>query len=138
MKSHENGKEDGMLKFAVILGTLTVMGVSAPVPAGAWELIGKKNVTDRLDHDIIHKPGPRRFGQIRLCVSRNPVRFYDVDVHFANGRRQDVNIARRIEPGHCTRAINLKGGRRDLRSVKFLYEETSLKLRRATVRLFAR
>lgn len=127
-----------MRKIAVVLAALTVIGVSAPVPAGAWELIGKKNVTDRLDRDIIRKPGPRRFGQIRLCVSRNPVRFYDVDVRFANGGHQDVKIARRIAPGHCTRAIDLKGGRRDLRSVKFLYEETSLKLRRATVRLFAR
>ncbi|WP_155983446.1 hypothetical protein [Nitratireductor aquibiodomus] len=128
-----------MRNRAIVLGALMVMGVSVPVSAGAWELIGKKNVTDRLDHDIIFKPGPRRFAQIRLCVSRNPVRFYDVDVRFANGGHQDVKIARRIEPGHCTRATNLKGpGPRDLRSVKFLYEESSLKLRRATVRLFAR
>lgn len=127
-----------MRKFVVVFSTLILIGVASPSPSGAWELIGKKNVTDRLDRDIIHKPGPRRFGQIRLCVSRNPVRFYDVDVRFANGGQQDVKIARRINPGHCTRAIDLKGGRRDLRSVKFLYEETSLKLRRATVRLFAR
>ncbi len=127
-----------MRKSSIVLGALTAMGASAPVPAVAWELIGKKNVTDRLDHDIMYKPGPRRFGQIRHCVSRNTVRFYDADVRVANGGRQDVKIARRIELGHRTRATVLKSGRRDLRSVKFLYEETSMTLRRATVRIFAR
>ncbi|WP_269582955.1 hypothetical protein [Roseibium sp. Sym1] len=107
-------------------------------PAFAWDLIGSKVVTDRVDRDVIQMPGPGRFKQIRICVYRNPVRIYDVDVRFANGGHQDIKLARRINAGRCSRAIDLKGPRRDIAFIKFIYEETSLKLRRATVRVFGR
>ena len=125
-----------------ILGALVLAAILAMTPetseAGGWRLIGKKSVTDRLDHDILHAPGPRRYSKIRICVHRNPVRFYDLDVRFAYGGKQDVRIARRINAGRCSRAIKLKGGKRNIRYVKFLYEETSLRYRRATVSLYGR
>lgn len=125
------------IKFVLaFVGALGAMAASSE--AGAWELIGTKNVTDRVDFDILRAPGPRLYKQIRICVSRNPVHFYDVDVRFTNFGHQDVKIAKRINAGHCTRVIDLKGGRRNINYVKFLYEETSLKLRRATVSLYGR
>ncbi len=106
--------------------------------AAAWDLIGSRVVTDKVDRDVIYLNGPRRFKEIRFCVFRNPVRFYDVDIRFANGGNQDIKIAKRINPGHCTRAINLRGPSRDIAHIKFIYEEASVKLRRATVRVFGR
>lgn len=127
-----------MRMVSVALATATFLVVASTNPAAAWDLIGSKVVTDRVDRDIVHVAGPRRFKHIRICVERNPVHFYDVDVRFANGGKQDVKVARRINPGNCTRAINLRGPKRDIASIKFIYEETSLKLRRATVRVFGK
>lgn len=127
-----------MRSYSVLLAAAALSIAVSTGPVFAWDLIGTRVVTDRVDRDVVHAAGPRRFKQIKICVFRNPVRFYDVDVRFANGGRQDVKIARRINAGRCTRAIDLKGPKRNVAHVRFIYEETSLKLRRATVRVFGR
>jgi hypothetical protein len=65
------------------------------------------------------------------------VHFYDVDVRFRNGGRQDVSVRQRINPGQCTRAIDLRGDDRDIATISMLYEETSFRRRHATVRVLA-
>ena len=113
--------------------------IAASAPAMAWDLLGERVVTDRMDHDEIWLDGHRRFDQIKLCVYRHPVRIYDLDVNFDNGGHQDVEVRARINPGDCTRAIDLRGDDRDIKNIKMLYEETSWGRRRtATVRVYGR
>jgi hypothetical protein len=107
-------------------------------PASAWTQIGVRDVRDRTDRDTIVVEGPRQFERIKLCVYRNPVHFLDVDVRYANGGHQDVSLRRRINPGECTRDIDLNGDDRNITSISMLYEETSWRRgAHATVRLFA-
>ena len=113
--------------------------IAASAPAMAWDLLGERIVRDRMDHDEIWLDGHRRFDQIKLCVYRHPVRIYDLDVNFNNGGHQDVEVRARINPGDCTRAIDLRGDDRDIKNIKMLYEETSWGRRRtATVRVYGR
>jgi hypothetical protein len=131
-----------MVNFKAILAC-AVLGLAAcatPGPAAAdnWRQIGARDVRDRTDRDTIVVDGPRQFERIKLCVYRNPVHFYDVDVRYANGGHQDVSVRRRINPGECTRAIDLNGDDRNITTVSMLYEETSYRRgAHATVRLFA-
>lgn len=107
-------------------------------PAAAWDLVGTRDVRDRTDRDTIALEGHRQFQRIKLCVYRQPVHFYDLDVRFQNGGHQDVSIRSRINPGECTRAIDLNGDDRDITTISMLYEETSFRRRaHATVRVFA-
>ncbi len=117
----------------VALATL----VATAAPAAAWELIGARNVRDATERDTIVVEGPRRYERIRLCVYRNPINLYDLDVRFRNGGNQDVEVRQRLNPGECTRAINLNGDDRNIVNVSMIYEETSFRRRHATVRLFA-
>ena len=105
--------------------------------ASAWTPIGAREVRDRTDRDVIVVEGPRQFERIKLCVYRNPVHFYDLDVFYRNGGHQDVSVRSRINPGECTRAIDLNGDDRNITRVAMVYEETSFRRRTATVRLFA-
>lgn len=127
------------MKFkAVIMGVFVAVAACATAPsAQAWTQIGVREVRDATERDTIVVEGPRRFERIKLCVYRNPVHFIDLDVRFANGGHQDVDVRQRINPGECTRAIDLSGDDRNIASVSMLYEETSLRRRTATVRLFA-
>ncbi len=61
---------------------------------------------------------------------------YDLDVFFNNGGHQDVSVRERINPGRCTRAIDLNGGDRDIARIAMVYEETSFRRRTATVRVY--
>ena len=120
---------------AIILGAGLAMCVATP--SFAWTQIGARDVRDRTERDTIVVEGPRQFERIKLCVYRQPVHFLDVDVRFANGGHQDVSVRERINPGQCTRAIDLNGDDRNITTVSMVYEETSFRRRHATVRLFA-
>ena len=120
---------------ALILGVGLAMCIATP--SFAWTQIGARDVRDRTERDTIVVEGPRQFERIKLCVYRQPVHFIDVDVRFANGGHQDVNVRERINPGQCTRALDLNGDDRNITTVSIVYEETSFRRRHATVRLFA-
>jgi len=119
------------------LAISTFVAVAAMAgPAAAWDVIGVRDVRDRTDRDTIVVEGHRQFERIKLCVYRQPVHFYDVDVRYRNGGHQDVSVRSRINPGQCTRVIDLNGDDRDIASISMLYEETSYRRRHATVRVF--
>jgi hypothetical protein len=125
------------VKFkAEFIGAFLAAAIAAS-PALAWDEVGVRQVRDRTERDTIALNGPRQFDRIKLCVYRNPVHFYDLDVRYANGGHQDVSIRQRINPGECTRSIDLNGADRNITTVSMVYEETSWGRRRtATVRLF--
>lgn len=125
------------MKFkAMAMGAVLAIGACAATPAAAWTPLGVREVRDHTERDTFVLNGPRAFDRIKLCVYRNPVHFYDLDVRFRNGGHQDVSIRQRINPGECTRAINLIGDDRNITTVSMVYEETSFRRRTATVRLF--
>lgn len=120
--------------------TLTAALITALVPtlaaASGWVLLGSKNVRDRVDYDEIVLAGHRTFSQVKACVQRHPVRFYDIDIYFNNGGHQDVSVREQIPAGSCTRAIDLEGGQRDIARIRLVYEESSALPRTATVNVY--
>ncbi|NWG91170.1 MAG: hypothetical protein HXY21_01490 [Parvularculaceae bacterium] len=125
------------MRIKLLIGAAVASAFAAAGPAVAWDRIGQRNVQDRAETDTMIIEGRRKYDRIKVCVYRQPVHFIDVDIAFRNGGRQDVSVAARINPGDCTRVIDLEGGQRDIQSITFRYEETSRKRRTATVRVFA-
>lgn len=124
--------------FATVAGaSLLLVGMSA-AQAQAWERLGSRTVSDKMENDSVSGVGEGRFSQIRLCVARRAVHFRDVDVVFGNGGKQDVKVRKRIGPGACTRAIDLKGNKRRVRRVVMRYETIRNKGPQAVVTVFAR
>ncbi|MEZ5894157.1 MAG: DUF2541 family protein [Parvularculaceae bacterium] len=122
----------------MLLGTLVALSFAAmAAPAAAWDRIGTRTVTDHGDRDVITVAGGKRYDRIKVCVYKHPVEFYDLDVNYANGGHQDVNIRSRINPGDCTRNIDLTGDDRNITKIVLKYEETSRRRARAKVRVFA-
>ena len=125
------------MKSMLMAASLAALSTLASItPAAAWVQLGEREVTDRYDVDVVNLRGNARFGRVRICVYGNPVHFYDLDIFFNNGGHQDVEVRSRINAGECTRAIDLKGGARNIARIKFKYEETSWFVGRATVRIF--
>ncbi len=127
-----------MNKPLVTTACAAILSMAAAItPALAWDEVATREVTDRYDVDVVRLPGAQKFARVKVCVYGNPVHFYDFDIFFRNGGHQDVSVRARINAGECTRVIDLKGGRRNIDSIKFKYEETSWFVGRATVRIFA-
>ena len=102
-----------------------------------WRTIGFTTVDGR-DSDTINLPGRTRQREIRLCAMNQPLRLRDFDVRFENGRRQDVNTRAVLPAGRCTRAVDLRGNRRDIASVRLRYEPILRRWQRPVVRVQVR
>ena len=102
-----------------------------------WRTIGYTRVDGR-DRDTIYLPGRTRQREIRLCAMNAPLRLRDFDVRFDNGRRQDINTRAVLPAGRCTRAVDLRGNRRDIASVRLRYEPIYRAAMRPVVRVQVR
>jgi hypothetical protein len=102
-----------------------------------WRTVGYTRVDGR-DSDTIRLPGFTRQREIRLCSMNSPLRLRDFDVRFANGARQDVNTRAVLPAGRCTRAVDLRGNRRDIASVRLRYEPIARVAMRPVVRVQVR
>jgi hypothetical protein len=114
-----------MKTIAKLTMAFSLLALAAAAPSAAqaqWVLLGEKTVSLTGDRDVVSARGEGAFSRIRLCVRRRPVRFYDLDVVFGNGGRQDLQIRSVIGPGDCTRAIDIRGGRRFIRRIILQYE----------------
>lgn len=121
------------LKLA-IASALLALGLAVPASAHGygpghgyggwqpWQLLGTREVKHFGERDTIFTPGHQQFKQVKLCAYRRPVRLYDIDVVFRRGGHQDVNVRRVLNPGECTRSIDLYGHRRDIQLVQLAYE----------------
>jgi hypothetical protein len=104
-----------------------------------WEFLGQKVVSHRAEQDVILVGVDEgEFSAIRLHVARSTVRFHQVIVVYANGRRDEIALRDRIPAGGTTRVIDLAGRDRFIRKVIFRYDTQSLRGRKALVRLAAR
>jgi hypothetical protein len=104
----------------------TLVAVSpANAQFGRWTDRGWRTVAylrvDGRDNDRIYLRGHVRERAIRLCAINQPLNLRDFDIRYQNGRSQDVNTRAVLRAGTCTRAVNLRGNRRDIQSVRLRY-----------------
>ena len=130
--------------FAAAATAAATFAAAAPADAQqwrwderGWRTLGYTRVDGR-DSDTIYLPGRTRQREIRLCAMNQPLRLRDFDVRFENGRRQDVDTRAVLRPGRCTRAVDLRGNRRDIASVRLRYEPIRRSWQRPVVRVQAR
>ena len=113
-------------------GVAATAAVVAPASAQRWNDRGWRTVgfttVDGRDSDTIRLPGVTRQRAIRLCAINQPLGLRDFDVRFANGGRQDIN----------TRAVDLRGNRRDITSVRLRYDAIRRSWQRPVVRVQVR
>lgn len=85
-----------------------------------WRTVAYTRVDGR-DSDTIRLRGNIRERAIRVCAINQPLNLRDFDIRYANGGHQDVNTRNVLRAGTCTRAVDLRGNRRDIASVRLKY-----------------
>src|SRR5438094_22877 len=89
---------------------------------GRWERLGTAHVDGNMDHDNI-SVGMRdgRFRAMQLRGRGGAVEFIRVVIHYGDGEPEEVAVRERIRDGGTTRAIDLRGHTRYIRSVELWY-----------------
>ncbi|WP_224815973.1 DUF2541 family protein [Hasllibacter sp. MH4015] len=110
------------MKLNIKALVLIAVAASAALPASANTFLGARVAADTSDIDVISVPGPALFREVRFCVVNRAVHFGDVDVRFALGGSQDLNVRRIVTPGNCTGWFNLRGPVRNIDAIRFRYQ----------------
>jgi hypothetical protein len=85
-----------------------------------WRTVAYTRVDGR-DTDIIRMRGHIRERRIRVCAINQPLNLRDFDIRFQNGGHQNVNTRAVLRAETCTRAVDLRGNRRDINAVRLRY-----------------
>jgi hypothetical protein len=118
------------MKRTIILaaaGVASTLLAVAPASAqfGRWTDRGWRTVAytrvDGRDTDTIRLRGNIRERAIRVCAINAPLNLRDFDIRYHNGGHQDVGTRDVLRAGTCTRAVDLRGNRRDIDSVRLKY-----------------
>jgi len=100
----------------------------------AWELLGERVVSLRVDHDIIPVTVVDGvFRGLKLKVLNGSVEIYDLKVVYGSGSVHDVAVRKVIPAGGETRIIDLPGDARVIKRIELTYRTRTRRPWRATV-----
>lgn len=127
--------------FRSLIATILVIGLLIPALASAtdWKQLGRRAVTDRVDHDeIVVGADEGRFTAIRLAARRTAIKVRRIVVHFGNGETQTFERNYTVPRGDRGPVLDFEGGKRVIRRVSFTYEAASIGRRGAVMVLWGR
>jgi hypothetical protein len=135
-----------MTRTLILAAAGAAAALTAVTPAaaqyGRWQERGWRTVAyervDGRDTDTIRLRGNIRERAIRVCAINQPLNLRDFDIRFANGGHQDVNTRAVLRAGTCTRAVDLRGNRRDIDSIRLKYAPIVRSFQRPYVRVQVR
>ncbi len=104
--------------------TVVVTDSDAAEKAGesGWRALGKRTVHGRHDHDSIQIGGSEgKFTKLRIEVKGSALEMYNIVVVFASGDKFSPDTRIVFGKGEESRVIDLPGGERTIREVRFHY-----------------
>ncbi len=125
-----------MKRLIAVAAIATGMLAFAAPASAQWVRLGAQQVGDHRDKDIMRLSHKGVFRRLRVCVRRRAVRFFDFDVVFANGGKQDLQIRKRVGPGLCVGPFDLRGKQRRIDQIILRYETFREKGEQAVVTIY--
>lgn len=108
------------------------------VKAGSWRVLGTVHAKHTADHDALNVPGPHDYyRKIKFKVTDSPVNIQRLVVRYDDGAPENINTRIEIPKGGESRVIDLKGGKRKLKSIEFWYDTKGFLNGKADVTVFA-
>jgi hypothetical protein len=106
--------------------------------AGSWRILGTTQANHNADHDIIYIKGPYDyFRRLKFKVTNSPLKMKNMVVKYDDGGLPEkIDVRYDIPKGGESRVIDLKGGKRKLKSVEYWYETKGFLNGKAEVTLF--
>lgn len=102
-----------------------------------WRVLGTVHAKHTADHDALTVPGPHDYyRKIKLKVTDSPVNIQKLVVRYDDGAPENINTRQEIAKGGESRVIDLKGGKRKLKSIEFWYDTKGLLNGKADITVF--
>ena len=102
-----------------------------------WRLLGRVSAGHNGDHDVIHVEGSHDvFRKLKFKVENSPLNMQEMIVRYDDGAPENIEVRNEIPKGGESREIDLKGGKRKLKSVEFWFDTKGILNGKAEVILF--
>jgi hypothetical protein len=111
----------------IFMGIINVQAQNVVQPrqgnAGSWRVLGTVQANHNADHDVIYVKGPYDFfRRIKFKVTDAPLNMMRMVVRYDDGGLpENIETRMDIPKGGESRIIDLKGGKRKLKSIEFWY-----------------
>ena len=134
--------------FSIPALAVVLLGLSSPVLAqqvsqpkgggsGKWVLIGQTHATHSADHDSIAVVGKHdNFRRLKFKVTGAPLNMMRMVVTYDSGSPERIEVKQNIKQGGESRVIDLKGGKRSIRTIEFWYDAKGFLTGQADVTVF--
>jgi len=108
--------------YLPLTGTSQNHRPARPGGAGSWRFLGERVIDFKAEKDLINVTGADGFRKLKFKILDAPVQMKDMKVVFENGEVQDIPLNFKMEQGHESRVIDLKGAVRRIKVVYFNYK----------------
>lgn len=101
-----------------------------PPPAVTWNELGCKNVGFLIDRDVVPVDSSEFYRAVRLRSTGFDIEMIELGVRFANGQKDSYRVNAIIRSGERSRPIDLRGERRRIVAIEFIYRSLGLSTRK--------
>jgi hypothetical protein len=106
-------------------------------PWDNWRELGSVKAGHNGDHDVINIDGPHdTFRKLKFRVDNSALNMKKMVVTYDDGAPENIDVRNNIPKGGESREIDLKGGKRNLRSVQFWFDTKGVLNGKAVVTLY--
>ncbi len=121
----------------IMLLMVAIVSSTEARPWDNWRELGSVKAGHHADHDRIEINGPHdTFRKIKIKVEGSDMKLRKMVVVYEDGAPENIQIRDDIKKGGESRPIDLKGGKRKLKSVEFWFEAKGFLSGKAEVYLF--
>lgn len=101
-----------------------------PPPPVTWNELGCKSVGFLIDRDVVNVDSSEFYRALRLRSTGFDIEMLEMNVRFANGQRDSYRVNAIIRSGERSRPIDLRGERRRITAIEFIYRSLGLSTRK--------
>ncbi|MBL8904854.1 MAG: hypothetical protein JNK83_16295, partial [Rhizobiales bacterium] len=101
-------------------------GGGEPPPVATWNELGCKTVGFLIDRDRVNVSSEDFYRALRLRSTGLDIEMLDMNVRFANGQTDSYRVNTVIRSGERSRPIDLRGERRRISSIEFIYRSLGI------------
>tara|TARA_Y100000385_G_scaffold291975_1_gene375006 strand:+ start:8299 stop:8700 length:402 start_codon:yes stop_codon:yes gene_type:complete len=104
-----------------------------------WDRLGSRLVDYRADFDVMQvgaKEGG--FTKLKVMVTGGALNMHRMVVTYMNGTKEEIQLRNSFARGTTSRVIDIKGGQRLIKNIKFVYDTKNLARKKAKIHVYGR
>ncbi len=127
------------MKAKLLMTLFSLFVFTGMAQVGNWEKLGTRVVDYKLDRDVIHVGAQKGgFAKLKVAVDGGSINMHKMIITYGNGTKETITLRHNFRPDSASRVIDIRGGKRLIKSITFYYDTKNLAHSKAVVTVFGR